>query len=92
MQKVIFCFTMYQADTREGKLKQQIIWGDSEEKLFCYNYLILVEAGRKFHEKVIFNFDSSNSSSRLKQEEFLAIKNHLPLYSNEYIWNLEKWY
>lgn len=54
MQKVIFCFTMYQADTREGKLKQQIIWGDSEEKLFCYNYLILVEAGRKFHEKVIF--------------------------------------
>ena len=45
---------MYQADTREGKLKQQIIWGDSEEKLFYYNYLILVEAGRKFHEKVIF--------------------------------------
>lgn len=54
MQKVIFYFTMYQADTREGKLKQQIIWGDSEEKLFYYNYLILVEAGRKFHEKVIF--------------------------------------
>ena len=43
-------------------------------------------------KRLFFNIDSSNSSSRLRQEEFLAIKNHLPLYSNEYIWNLEKRY
>ena len=48
---------------REGKLTQQIIWGDSEEKLFCCNYLILVEAGRKFHETVIFIYSDSESAA-----------------------------